>query len=151
MIVIYTGGSYDLFHSGHVNFLKNARLLGDYLVVALNRDEFISRFKRPPICNYKERYEVLSSCVYVDEVIENSGNENSGKIIEQVMPNIIAIGDDWKNKDYLKQLGITQEFLEYLEIDIEYIPYTKNISTTEIIRRIKNYEPSNRNFPSPRY
>jgi glycerol-3-phosphate cytidylyltransferase len=133
---IYTGGTFDLFHQGHVRFLQGARSLGDYLVVALNDDQFVEQFKRRPICSYQERYEVLKSCKYVDEVIKNWGGGNSGPAIDMVAPDFIVIGDDWKDRDYLGQLGIDQEFLDDRNIEIIYLQYTAGISTTEIIRRV---------------
>lgn len=138
LIKVYTGGSFDCFHAGHVNFLKEAKALGDWLTVALNKDDFMTRFKRQPIHTFEERKIVLESCRYIDEVIPNIGGENSGITIKRVQPNIIAIGDDWKDKDYLGQLGIDQKFLNDLGIYIKYIPYTEGISTTQILERIKN-------------
>jgi len=133
---VYTGGTFDLFHTGHVNFLREARKLGDHLVVAVNDDEFVAQFKRQPICTFEERFAVLQSCKYVNSVIRNIGGANSGLTIDRVRPQIIAIGDDWKNRDYLGQLGIDQAWLDWRNIKVVYLPYTGGISTTEIIRRI---------------
>lgn len=138
MTRVYTGGTFDLFHAGHVNFLREASRLGDELIVALNTDEFVEKFKRKTICNYEERFACLKACRYVHWVIDNFGGENSGLTIDAVKPDIIAIGDDWQDKDYLGQLGIDQNFLDERNIIIQYLPYTKTISTTEIIKRIKN-------------
>jgi glycerol-3-phosphate cytidylyltransferase len=138
MTKIYTGGTFDLFHEGHVNFLRKARALGDILIVALNTDEFVEQFKRKTICTFDERWACLDACRHVDLVIDNFGGSNSGLTISSVCPDIIAIGDDWKDRDYLGQLGINQKFLDDRNIIIEYLPYTKTISTTEIINRIKN-------------
>jgi glycerol-3-phosphate cytidylyltransferase len=143
MITVYTGGTFDLFHAGHVNFLKEAKALGDWLIVALNRDEFVSRFKRAPICSFLERYYVLKSCRYVDIVITNHKDEYSGAAIDIARPDIIAIGDDWKDRNYLGQLGIDQKFLDDRNIELKYIPYFKGISSTEIIRRINESSNSN--------
>ena len=77
---IYTGGTFDLFHEGHVELLRSCkRLAGDGLViVALNTDEFIERFKASgPVQTYRERKTVLESCKYVDLVVPNIGEEDS--------------------------------------------------------------------------
>lgn len=139
MITVYTGGTFDLFHAGHARFLQHARSLGDRLIVALNGDGFVERFKgRHPVCSYAERAAVLLSCRYVDDVVPNIGDENSGPTIEFIRPSVIAIGDDWDGRDYLGQLGIDWAFLDRVGARILYLPYTEGISTTEIVRRIES-------------
>lgn len=133
---VYTGGTFDLFHWGHAEFLRRARALGDSLAVAVNLDEFVAEFKRKPVCDYYERSAVLWACKYVDQVIPNFGGADSREAIEYVNPQIIAIGDDWADRDYLGQLGITQGFLDARGITIKYLPYSGGISTTELIRRL---------------
>lgn len=132
MLKVYTGGTFDLFHWGHVNFLRQCSVFGD-VTVSLNTDEFIEAYKgKPPIFNYERREEMLYGCRYVDEVVDNFGNEDSKPVIEMVNPDIIAIGTDWAKKDYYKQMGFTQEWLDAREIVLVYIPYTNGISTTAI-------------------
>lgn len=136
--ILYTGGTFDLFHCGHANFLKQCHLLADEVIVSLNTDEFIKKFKgKPPIISYQEREKTLLSCKYVSKVIPNIGGEDSKPTILSIMPNIIAIGDDWAKKDYYKQMNFTQEWLEENNFVLVYIPYTKGISTTEIKQRLK--------------
>lgn len=134
--LVYTGGTFDLFHSGHVNFLKRCARLGT-VVVSLNTDEFVESYKgKPPIMSYAEREAVLKGCVYVDFVIPNIGGEDSKLAILNVQPTIIAVGTDWAVKDYYKQMGFTQEWLDEQGIVLVYIPYTEGISSTEIKRRL---------------
>lgn len=134
---VYTGGTFDLIHSGHVNFLKACAAIGT-VTVALNTDEFIAEYKgKPPIMSYEERFDVLSEFRCVDNVIPNFGGADSRSVILDVMPDIIAIGSDWARKDYYKQMGFTQDWLDELDISLIYIPYTQGISTTELKRRIK--------------
>jgi len=135
--ILYTGGTFDLFHAGHVNFLRQCKKLADKVVVSLNTDEFIEEYKgKPPICNYQQRRTMLESCIYVDKVVCNSGGPDSKPSILVTGPNIIAIGDDWAKKDYYKQMQFTQEWLDMYDITLIYIPYTKNISTTIIKKKI---------------
>jgi glycerol-3-phosphate cytidylyltransferase len=137
-LLIYTGGTFDLFHSGHVNFLRKCAELGR-VVVALNTDEFIEDYKgAPPICSYTERAEVLEACRFVDEVIPNFGDADSKQTIEMVLPDIIAIGTDWARKDYYAQMGFTQDWLDEQNISLIYIPYTFGISTTNLKERSAN-------------
>jgi glycerol-3-phosphate cytidylyltransferase len=139
---VYTGGTFDLFHSGHANFLKICKETSGNngsVFVSLNTDSFIKSYKGTnPICSYEERKSVLLSCKYVDFVIPNIGNEDSKIAILQVNPNIIIVGSDWAKKDYYKQMGFTQDWLDYNNIYMMYVPYTKTISTTEIKKRLIN-------------
>lgn len=135
---VYTGGTFDLFHAGHVQFLRKCANLG-WVVVALNTDEFVKEFKgKAPIMTFAERYETLRSCKYVGEVIPNLSGADSKPTIMSVNPDIIVIGDDWKDKDYCKQMGFTMKWLKEQNIELVYIPYTKGISSTIIKERIKN-------------
>jgi len=137
---VYTGGTFDLFHAGHVNFLKRcseiAGIAGQ-VIVSLNTDSFIKEYKtKPPICNDQERYDVVSACKYVNQVIWNSGGTDSKPAILSVQPDIIAIGSDWALKDYYQQMNFEQSWLDELNISLIYIPYTHGISSTDIKTRL---------------
>ena len=134
--VVYTGGTFDLPHRGHYRLLKRAAEIGK-VVVALNTDEFIEKYKgKPPILTYEERKEALLACRWVDEVVPNVGGTDSTISIEMVKPDYVLIGSDWARKDYYKQMGFTQDWLDERGIGLIYIPYTEGISTTEIKKRI---------------
>jgi glycerol-3-phosphate cytidylyltransferase len=136
---LYTGGTFDIFHYGHVNFLRQCSKLADTIIVSLNTDEFIKSYKgKTPIMSYDEREKSLRSCKYVSDVIPNVGGSDSKPAILSVKPDIIAIGDDWAKKDYYTQMQFTQEWLEENNILLIYLAYTQGISTTEIKKRIKN-------------
>jgi glycerol-3-phosphate cytidylyltransferase len=136
-LVVYTGGTFDLPHSGHVNFLRKCAQLGK-VYVSLNTDEFIEQYKgKPPVMTFNERYEVLTEYHSVHVVMSNDGGADSKDAILQVRPDIIAIGSDWARKDYYKQMGFTQDWLDEQGISLIYIPYTEGISSTEIKRRLK--------------
>ena len=135
---LYTGGTFDLLHFGHFNFLKKCKQISDIVVVALNTDEFIEKFKGSrPVMSFRERKKSLEFCQYVDEVVVNFSGQDSKPTILEVKPQIIAIGDDWCKKDYFSQMQFTQEWLDEKEIVLTYIPYTKGISTTEIKKRLR--------------
>jgi glycerol-3-phosphate cytidylyltransferase len=136
---VYTGGTFDLFHSGHVNLLKRCREIAGNgeVIVSLNTDEFIEKYKnKRPICSYEERKYVLESCRYVDCVIPNVGGLDSKISIMMVEPNYIVIGSDWAKKNYYDQMNFTQEWLDSKNIGLIYVPYTKEISSTEIKKRL---------------
>ena len=130
---LYTGGTFDLFHAGHVRFLKHCKKLCGRVVVCLNTDDFIERFKgsKPIIC-YQERAEVLMACAYVDGVIPNSGGEDSKPTILQSGASVVAIGEDWATRDYFKQMQIDHDFLNKHNITLVYISIDKTQSSTNI-------------------
>ena len=138
--IVYTGGTFDLFHSGHVNLLKRCKEIAGEdgkVVVSLNTDEFIEKYKgKPPVCDNEERAAVLRACKYVDKVVYNVGGEDSTIAIDIMQPNYIVIGSDWAKKDYYAQMGFTQEWLDERGIGLCYAPYTKEISTTKIKGRM---------------
>lgn len=141
--IVYTGGTFDLFHDGHVNFLKQCKKIAGIngsVVVSLNTDEFIQRYKdKPPIYNYDQRKMILESCKYVDLVVENECGENSKPSIVSVKPDFIVVGSDWAKKDYYKQMSFTQDWLDQQDITLLYIPYTEGISSTKIKEKINDH------------
>lgn len=136
MKTLYTGGTFDLFHFGHVEFLKKCKMISDKVVVALNTDEFVTQYKIAPVMSYNERKRSLLNCQYVDEVVPNLVGFDSKPTILYVKPQIIAIGDDWARKDYFKQMQFTREWLDINDIVLVYIPYCEDISTSELRKRL---------------
>lgn len=116
-------------------------MLGE-VIVSLNTDEFIERYKgKPPIMSYQERYDLLTEFQSVEMVVPNWGEENCSETIDEILKrypvDIVAIGSDWARKDYYKQMGFTQDWLDERGISLIYIPYTKGISTTDLKRRLQ--------------
>lgn len=139
---LYTGGTFDLYHSGHAAFLKRCSQIAGWndgeVIVALNTDEFIEEYKgKPPVMSFQERKNTLLSVKYVDKVIPNYGGADSRIAIEAVMPDLIVVGSDWARKDYYTQMAFDQNWLDEREIGLCYIPYTKGISTTDIKGRFR--------------
>ena len=129
---ILTIGTFDCVHAGHINLLQSCKEYGD-VVVGVNSDEFIERYKgKPPLFTYKEREELLENLGY--DVHKNT--DNGSTLIYQINPDVLAIGSDWARKDYLSQIGMTYDELDAMNIHLLYIPYTKNISTTIIKQRL---------------
>ena len=138
--IVYTGGTFDIFHSGHVRFLRACRrLAGDdgKVIVSLNEDAFIRAYKgKSPVMSFAERKEILLGCRYVDGVVPNHGGADSKPAIGGVQPDFIVIGDDWAKKDYYAQMQFSQAWLDKQGIQLVYVPYTEGISTTELKSRI---------------
>ena len=124
---ILTYGTYDVLHFGHINLLKRAKDLGDYLVVGLSTDEFNGLKGKESYFSYEKREYMLESVRYVDEVIKENNWEQKIEDIKKYNIDIFVMGDDWEGKfDYLK---------EYCEVI--YLPRTEGISTTEIKANLK--------------
>lgn len=123
----------DLFHFGHVNFLKQASEIGDYLIAGIHSDETVQNYKRSPILTMEERISVVASCRYVDEVIPNAPLIIDLKWIKKHNIHLVVHGDDF-SEDLLQlcykipiEMGIFKK-----------VPYTPGISTTDIMNRLKN-------------
>jgi len=122
----------DLFHYGHVNFLRQAREYGDYLLVGVHADETVMSYKRRPILSMEERVASVEGCRYVDEVVSNAPLMIERAWIKQHNIDLILHGDD-----------VSREMEErWYEIPIEMgiyrsVGYTSGISTTDIIARIR--------------
>ena len=136
-LIVYTGGTFDLFHANHVRFLRRCAELGS-VTVSLNTDEFIQAYKgRPPVVPYEERAAVLLGCRYVSAVVPNMGGTDSRVAIELVKPNLIVVGSDWARRDYYAQMGFDQDWLDERGIGMCYVPYGKGVSSTQIKERMR--------------
>jgi cytidyltransferase-like protein len=139
-VIVYTGGTFDLFHAGHAYLLSQCRKLAGSdgkVVVALNTDQFVASYKsRAPVGIYSEREAVLLVCRHVDEVIRNAYGADSKPAIEAVRPDLIAIGIDWAGKDYYAQMQFLQQWLDDRGISLVYLPHPRPLSTHEIKNRI---------------
>jgi glycerol-3-phosphate cytidylyltransferase len=139
---IYTGGTFDLFHWGHVELLRRIKEMAGkdgQVVVSLNTDEFVEEYKgKKPVMSYDERATVLNACRYVDEVVKNVDGKDSRTSILLANVDFVIVGTDWCERDYMKQMSFTREWLEEHNIGFGYIPYTIGVSTTDIKNRLLN-------------
>ncbi len=121
----------DLFHAGHVAFFKQARAFGDVLVIGVLADDTVESYKRTPILTLEERAAVIGACRYVDEVIVDPPLRLTEEWIREHQIDVIVHGDDFNQATLVDQYGAA------LELGIfKTVPYTKGISTTEIIKRV---------------
>lgn len=124
MIRVITYGTYDLLHYGHINLLRRARELGDYLIVGLSSDEF-NRNEKGKECyfSFEQRKTMLEAVRFVDQVIPESCWEQKRSDIQEYDVDIFVMGDDWKGQfDYLEEEGVK----------VVYLERTPEISTTQI-------------------
>jgi cytidyltransferase-like protein len=109
-----------------------------HVSVGVNTDDFIKRYKGSyPVMSLVERLEMLRAIRWVDDVLINKGNEDCKVLIDEVKPDLLVVGSDWLGKDYLKQTGLTREYLERRDIALVFLPYTVGISTTALKARLK--------------
>lgn len=119
---VITYGTFDLLHYGHINILKRAKELGDYLIVALSTNEFNEIKGKKCFFSYEERKSLVEAIRYVDLVIPEKNWDQKINDIHEFKVDIFVIGDDWKGKfDLLK---------EYC--DVVYLERTPEISTSKI-------------------
>ena len=128
---VITYGTFDLLHVGHINLIRRAKEMGDYLIVGLSTDEFNEMKNKQASQSYENRKIILESIKYIDEVIAECTWEQKIDDIKKYDVDLFVIGDDWEGKfDYLR---------EYC--DVVYLPRTVGVSTTQIksdISKVKN-------------
>ncbi|PFK38390.1 glycerol-3-phosphate cytidylyltransferase [Bacillus cereus] len=123
---VITYGTFDLLHWGHINLLKRAKDLGDYLIVAVSSDEFNKLKSKKSYHSYENRKMILEAIRYVDEVIPEHNWEQKVKDVQNRDVDVFVMGDDWKGEfDFLA---------EYCEV--VYLPRTAGISTTKIKKEL---------------
>ena len=133
---VYVIGVFDLFHKGHIEFLRRAKALGERLIVAVNGDEMVASYKRKPFFNEQDRLDIIKACKYVDEAFIINGYDNK-EYIEKYDVDAIVHGDDWEKKSYMKQICATEEYLKARKTELVLLPYTSGISTSSLIKQIK--------------
>ncbi len=120
---VITYGTFDLLHYGHIELLRRAKSMGDYLVVALSTDEFNWNCKQKKCYfPYEERKRMLEAIRYVDLVVPEENWEQKSTDVDKYNIDVFVIGDDWEGKfDFLKE-----------KCEVVYLSRTPEISTTKI-------------------
>ena len=135
-VIGYTQGTFDMFHIGHMNLIKNAKRHCDYLVVGVNSDDLVESYKnKRPIIPLDERVEIMRAIKYVDEVIVTNTLDKK-EIWEKVRFNEIYIGDDWKGNERWEKTG---KEMEQLGAKLVFLPYTKDTSSTMLREKLKEF------------
>lgn len=137
MVRGYTAGVYDMFHIGHLNVIKNAKALCDYLIVAVSTDEVVESNKhKTPIIPFEDRVKIVEAIRYVDQVVPQESYDIDSKIKAAVENKIdvMFVGDDWKGTDKWNQI---ESRLKAVGVSLVYLPHTEGISST-ILREVVN-------------
>ena len=134
--LVFTNGCFDILHSGHVNYLRKAKEMGDVLIVGLNHDDSVRRLKGKdrPVNSLENRIEVLSALEFVDFVIPfgNAREDTPVNLIKHIRPDVFVKGGDYQHK-FLPE----EKLLKRMGCEIVFLPYVFNQSTTQIISRIE--------------
>ncbi|HKG06176.1 MAG TPA: D-glycero-beta-D-manno-heptose 1-phosphate adenylyltransferase, partial [Pedobacter sp.] len=136
--IVFTNGCFDILHSGLVSYLKQAREMGDILIVGLNNDESIRRLKgkERPINTLDSRTEVLSALACVDYIVPFGSirDDTPVNLIRIIRPEIFVKGGDYKHRDLPEE-----KLLRKLGCRIAFIPFVYNQSTTKIINKVQGH------------
>ena len=135
----FTCGVFDLFHVGHLNLLTNCKKQCDKLIVGLCDDEYVVKVKKnQPVFPQEDRFRILEALKIVDEVHYVSIEEVNDKQLAQKIFgfDVLFSGDDWKGSD---RYANTEKEFEKIGVSIEYLPYTKGISTSSIKKSLSKY------------
>lgn len=128
--IVFTNGCFDIIHIGHVRYLREARKLGDVLIIGLNSDSSVNRIKPGrPVNLQSHRAEVLAALEMVDYVTIFD-EDTPYELITYLRPDVLVKGGDWK-KENIVGSDIVPE--------VHSLPYIKGISTTDIINKIKKF------------
>lgn len=132
----YTCGVFDLLHTGHLNLLERCKAMCDYLIVGVCDDEYVHKIKKKePVFSEQDRVRLLSAlkCVDQAELVDIETTNNKMLALERFRFNVLFSGDDWQGTERYQK---TEKEFATVNVCIEYLPYTKGISTTEIKRKI---------------
>jgi glycerol-3-phosphate cytidylyltransferase len=124
MKTVITYGTFDILHPGHVELLKKAKELGDYLIVAISTDEFNQIKNKQAYNSYLARKTMIEAIKYVDMIIPEETWEQKIDDIKKYNVDILVMGDDWKGSDKFTYLE------EY--VDVVFIPRIGALSTTKV-------------------
>ncbi len=131
-ITVFTSGTWDLLHVGHLNVLERSASLGDRLIVAVSTDELIESYKGiKPIIPYEQRARLVASIGIVDAVVPQTVLTDIRQL-QEFDVDIVTIGSDWEHK----HLDGLQWMKEQPGKQVVYLPYTQGVSTTSIKRQI---------------
>lgn len=134
----FTTGVFDLFHVGHLNLLERCKEQCDYLIVAVCGDDYVTNVKKgKPVIQEKDRIRIIGALKCVDEVSDISIEEIDDKMLawERFQFDVLFSGDDWKGSERYNK---TEKQFAELGVSIEYLPYTKGISTTQLKDELSN-------------
>jgi rfaE bifunctional protein nucleotidyltransferase chain/domain len=130
--IVFTNGCFDILHAGHVLFLEEAKMAGDYLIVAVNNNDSVTKLKGPqrPIMDENDRLLVLSALESVDAVILFK-EDTPEKLIKFLLPDVLI-----KGADYKPELIVGYDTVINNGGSVETVSFKKDISTSKIVNKI---------------
>ena len=137
----YTCGVFELFHTGHLNLLERCKEQCDRLIVGVCDDDYIRVHKhREPVIYAADRVRIIASLAAVDQAVLIDAETTVDKMLaySKFRFNVLFSGDDWKGSERYCQ---TEALFRGIGVDIVYFPYTREISTTALIRKIEQIFP----------
>lgn len=133
-VIVYAAGTWDMFHVGHLNILRSAKMLGDVLIVGVSTDELVLKYKgHHPLLSYEDRVAVIESCRYVDAVVPQRALEKDEQL-KKLDVDILVVGDDWweqkvKGHDFMVEDGRR----------VVYLPYTTGRSSSILRKALERF------------
>ena len=125
----YTTGVFDMFHVGHLNILKRAKEMCDYLIVGVSTDETVESYKhKTPIISFEERCAIVEAIKYVDEVVPQTSMDKM-EAYKELKFDVIFHGSDWQGSEMYNRL--IKEFSK-IGVDVVFLPHTEGVSSTMI-------------------
>jgi len=125
-LVVYTSGTFDMFHSNHLKMIEYAKGLGGTLIIGVSTDELVASYKAAPVVPFEERIAIIKALKYPDIVIPQRTLDHT-ELVKKINMDVFVVGDDWVGKyDYLKDLGV----------EVFYFPRGEGVSTTSLKKQI---------------
>jgi len=129
----YTTGAFDLFHIGHLNILKRAKELCEFLIVGVSTDELIKSYKHKwPTIPYNERIVIVEAIRYVDKVVPQETRDKMEAYKEYCF-DVMFVGDDWKGSELFSKV---EKELKNYGSEVIYFPHTKHTSSTLLTKAL---------------
>jgi choline-phosphate cytidylyltransferase/glycerol-3-phosphate cytidylyltransferase len=124
--IVYTSGTFDMFHTNHLKMINYARQLGEILIVGVSTDELVRTYKAPPVIPFNDRLLIIEALKAVDIVIPQHTLDHTA-IVKKLHIDAFVVGDDWVGRyDYLDDLGVK----------VFYFPYGDGISSSSLKKTI---------------
>ena len=131
----YTTGVFDMFHIGHLNILKHAKELCDYLIVGVSTDEVVEAYKhKKPVIPFEERIAIVEAIKYVDKVVPQLSMDKMAAWNELHFDALFH-GTDWKNSDMYNSI---EAELKKVGCDVVFLPHTDGVSSTMLVKKIQD-------------
>lgn len=128
-------GTFDLLHPGHLHLFRTCASYasGGEVVVTVNSDDFVEWYKgRRAVMDAEARRQVVESVRWVDRALVHTYGPDAKPTIEYVRPTMVLIGEDWRDRDYLGQLGVDQSWLDERRVQVVYVPLLEGHSSTAL-------------------